>query len=63
MIGILINVLAVALGGLLGTVCGSHLPTRFTTGLNKVFGVCAMGMGVSSIPLMENIPAVILHWS
>ena len=60
MIGIVVNVLAVALGGLLGTVFSRHLSTRFTTELNKVFGVCAMGMGISSIPLMENMPAVIL---
>lgn len=60
MIGIVVNVLAVALGGLLGTVFSRHLSIRFTTELNKVFGVCAMGMGISSIPLMENMPAVIL---
>ena len=59
MIGIVVNVLAVALGGLLGTVFSRHLSIRFTTELNKVFGVCAMGMGISSIPLMENMPAVI----
>ena len=60
MIGIIANVLAVVLGGILGTVFSQRLSTRFTTELNKVFGVCAMGMGISSIPLMENMPAVIL---
>ncbi len=60
MIGIIVNVAAVVIGGILGTVFGKHLSTRFTTELNKVFGVCAMGMGISSIPLMENMPAVIL---
>ena len=60
MIGMVVNVLAVALGGVLGTVFSQHLSTRFTTELNKVFGVCAMGMGNSSVPLMENMPAVIL---
>lgn len=60
MIGIVVNVAAVVIGGILGTVFGKHLSTRFTTELNKVFGVCAMGMGISSIPLMENMPAVIL---
>ena len=57
MIGIIVNVAAVVIGGILGTVFGKHLSTRFTTELNKVFGVCAMGMGISSIPLMENMPA------
>ena len=60
MIGIIVNVMAVVIGGILGTMFGKNLSTRFTTELNKVFGVCAMGMGISSIPLMENMPAVIL---
>lgn len=60
MAGIICNVLAVALGGLAGTLCGKHLPEHFRLGLNSIFGICAMGMGVSSIMLMENMPAVIL---
>ena len=60
MIGVIVNVLAVALGGVLGTVFSKKLSTRFTTELNKVFDVCAIGMGISSVPLMQNMPAVIL---
>ncbi|MBQ9329593.1 MAG: DUF554 domain-containing protein [Oscillibacter sp.] len=60
MVGIIVNVLSVALGGLLGTVFGKKMSPEFTAQLNKVFGVCAMGMGISSIGLMENMPAVIL---
>ena len=60
MIGMIVNVAAVVFGGILGTLFSQRLSTRFTTELNKVFGVCAMGMGISSIPLMENMPAVIL---
>ena len=60
MIGVIVNGLAVALGGVLGTVFSKKLSTRFTTELNKVFGVCAIGMGISSVPLMQNMPAVIL---
>ena len=56
MIGVIVNGLAVALGGVLGTVFSKKLSTRFTTELNKVFGVCA----ISSVPLMQNMPAVIL---
>jgi hypothetical protein len=55
---VIVNVLAVALGGVLGTVFSKKLSTRFTTELNKVFGVCAIGMGISSVPLMQNMPAV-----
>ena len=58
MIGVIVNVLAVALGGVLGTVFSKKLSTRFTTELNKVFGVCAIGMGISSVPPMQNMPAV-----
>ena len=46
MIGVIVNVLAVALGGVLGTVFSKKLSTRFTTELNKVFGVCAIGTGI-----------------
>ena len=60
MIGVIVNVLSVAIGGLLGTLFRSRLSTRFTQELNKVFGVCALGMGISMIPQMQNMPAVIL---
>lgn len=60
MIGIVVNVLCVILGGLTGTVFGKRLSSDFTEKLNAVFGVCAAGMGISSIVLMENMPAVIL---
>ena len=60
MTGIICNVLAVALGGLAGAVFGQKLPEHFRIGLNSIFGICAMGMGISSITLMENMPAVIM---
>lgn len=60
MIGVLANIFAVLLGGVFGTLFGGFMSKDFTEKLNAVFGVCAMGMGVSSIVLMENMPAVIL---
>lgn len=60
MVGIVVNVLAVALGGVLGTLFKRRMSTEFTSMLNLVFGVCAMGMGISSVVLMVNMPAVIL---
>ncbi len=57
--GIIINVLSVALGGIVGTVAGHKLSLDFKEKLNMVFGVCAMTMGISSIVLMVNMPAVI----
>ena len=60
MLGIITNVLAVILGGLFGTVFGSKLKKDFTDKLTSIFGICAIGMGISSIVLMQNMPAVIL---
>ena len=58
-IGILINVAAVVAGGFLGSLIGDKLPEQLKSTMTNVFGVCAMTMGVSSIPLMQNMPAVI----
>lgn len=60
MIGLIINILSVAAGGLAGTLLSSRLSEEFTAKLNMVFGVCAISMGISSIVLMQNMPAVIL---
>lgn len=60
MAGIITDVCAVALGGLIGALLGGRLSPRCRERLNQVFGVCAMGMGISSIVLMENLPAVVL---
>lgn len=59
-IGVITNVLAVIIGGLIGAVVGPRMSERLKNGLNTIFGICAMTMGVSSIALMENMPAVIL---
>ena len=58
-VGIIINALSVAIGGVVGALFGHRLPTRINSELTKIFGVCSMGMGVSSIGLMKNMPAVI----
>ncbi len=58
-IGVIINVLSVAIGGILGAAAGEKLPDKFKNELNLVFGVCSMGIGISSIILMKNMPAVI----
>ena len=59
-IGVIINALSVAAGGVIGALFGHKLPEKFNSELTKIFGVCSMGMGVSSIGLMKNMPAVIL---
>lgn len=61
MIGVIINILSVILGGIAGTLFGHKLlSSDFTAKLTSIFGVCAMGMGISSITLMQNMPVVIL---
>jgi len=57
--GIIINVLSVVLGGWLGSVTGEKLSDRLKREMTTIFGVCALAMGISSVVLMKNMPAVI----
>lgn len=57
--GIILNVLAVAAGGIAGAFAGDKISASLKENLNTVFGACAMAMGISSIVLMENMPAVV----
>lgn len=57
--GIIVNSMAILLGGIFGALAGHKFPAKFKTDLTMVFGVCSMGMGISTIVLMENMPAVI----
>lgn len=58
-VGVLVNALSIALGGILGTLVGGRLSGDFKENLNMIFGCCAMAMGISTIVLMENMPAVV----
>lgn len=60
MLGIGINVITVMCGGILGTLIGKKMNPLFADCMNKVFGICAMGMGINSIILAKNMPPVIL---
>ena len=59
-LGVICNVLAVAAGGILGARMGNRLSPEFREKLNQVFGICSIGIGISSVTLMKNMPAVIL---
>ena len=59
-IGIIANCLGVIFGGIVGSLIGPRLTESFKANLNLVLGACAMTMGISSITLMKNMPAVIL---
>lgn len=58
-IGVIINALSVVFGGIVGALVGKKLTPEFKANLTLVFGVCSMGMGISSIGLMKYMPAVI----
>mgnify|MGYP005938543403 CR=1 FL=1 len=59
-IGIIANGMAIIIGGLIGTVAGHKIPERLKTSLTQMFGVCAMGIGISCIMKMATLPASIL---
>lgn len=58
-IGVIINTVAIFLGGIAGALLGNKLPERYKEQLNLIFGLCSMGMGISSIVLMKYMPAVV----
>lgn len=59
-IGVLLNALSVAIGGLAGALLRQRLSPTAKDQLNLVFGACSMAMGIGSIVLMKNMPAVVL---
>ena len=59
-VGVIINVLAVAVGGFLGAKGSRLISAELKEKLTHIFGLCAMGIGVTSVILMRNMPAVIL---
>lgn len=58
-VGVIINALSVVIGGLIGAVLGNKLTDNFKDKINMIFGCCSMSMGISTIVLMENMPAVV----
>ncbi len=62
-IGVIINALVVVIGGIVGALAGDKISESFKENLNTVFGACAMAMGISSVVLMENMPAVVFRSS
>lgn len=59
-IGVIINGSSVIFGGILGCILGKKLNTEFQEKLQMVFAVCSMAMGITTIVLMQNMPAVVL---
>lgn len=57
--GIIIDCLAVVLGGITGTLLKSKLSEQLKDQMNNIMGLCAMCMGISTVVLMKNLPAVV----
>lgn len=57
--GVIINVAAVILGGLTGNILGSRLSENLKETMNAILGMCALCMGISTVVLMKNLPAVV----
>ena len=58
-IGVIINGCSVILGGIIGCVLGKKLDNGLQDKLQMVFAVCSMSMGIASIMLMQNMPAMV----
>lgn len=59
-IGLMINVCALLIGGLLGAVFGKRITQSLKNTLNNVFGICAMAIGISLIVKLHTLPLVVL---
>ena len=58
-LGVIVNTLSVVIGGIIGALIGNKLTDDFKEKVNMIFGCCSMAMGISTIVLMENMPAVV----
>ncbi len=59
-VGVVVNSLAVAIGGLIGAFLGHKLPDRVLKESPKVFGLSSIAMGITLIVNMVNLTPVIL---
>ena len=53
------NSLSIVIGGMIGAILGNKITDNFRDKINMIFGCCSMSIGISSIVLMENMPAVV----
>lgn len=58
-IGIITNVCAVLLGGLVGALSGQLMSAQFKEDLNMIFSICSIAMGIYAIAPLKNLAAVI----
>ncbi|AGB76871.1 DUF554 domain-containing protein [Pseudocitrobacter faecalis] len=60
LIGPYVNGAAVIVGGLFGSVIGTHIPDRVKTALPLTFGLCSVGLGINLVIKVKFMPAVVL---
>lgn len=58
-IGIILNAIAIVIGGFLGSKLGHKMSAAWKEKLSMVFGACAMTMGITSMIHIKHMPAVI----
>lgn len=64
--GVIVNALAVLIGGIVGGVGGKYLSEKFKTEINMIFGLASMTMGIIAIAPTKNMAAVIFcfdYWN
>ena len=59
-VGMIINVRALLIGGLLGGVLGKRISPDLKNSLNNIFGFCAIAIGISLVVKMNALSAVVL---
>lgn len=59
-VGLTVNSLCLLAGGLVGSRVGKYLPERVRMALMQLFGYCSMMIGITLIPRMSAMPAVML---
>lgn len=57
--GVILDAVSVVIGGIIGAAVGNKMTAGFKDKMNMILGCCSMGMGISAIVLMKNMPAVI----
>jgi uncharacterized membrane protein YqgA involved in biofilm formation len=58
--GVIINCIAVFIGGMLGAFLKSHFPKKLSEALPNIFGLSAITMGIYLIIRLESLSAVVL---
>ncbi len=57
--GVIIDVTAVVLGSLTGKLAGDRMSNSLKETMNAILGLCGICMGICTVVLMKNLPAVV----